>query len=218
MGGAYPWLPLRSLSCHLDNRSRDCLGSSSLPLTLVLLGLVQLHLFLMIQLSVVILETHTVWIRLISTKDGKMETSRIRQETKTVQILLWPGRRPSFHFDHFETNSSWHFLDLLLLLLTPRDAMYSETHEPSAINIVKHTLSSPRVSHRSSLISWLWLCWLLLQGTQDPDYQEPSGQSSWHSGNPGTWQSGTQRASPWSFSLTWFILRHGLLLLLKCLS
>ena len=60
MGGAYPWLPLRSLSCHLDNRSRDCLGSSSLPLTLVLLGLVQLHLFLMIQLSVVILETHTV--------------------------------------------------------------------------------------------------------------------------------------------------------------
>ena len=42
MGGAYPWLPLRSLSCHLDNRSRDCLGSSSssLPLTLVLLDLV----------------------------------------------------------------------------------------------------------------------------------------------------------------------------------
>jgi len=60
MGGAYPWLPLRSLSWHLDNRSRDCLGSSSLPLTLVLLDLVQLHLFLMIQLSVVILETHTV--------------------------------------------------------------------------------------------------------------------------------------------------------------
>ena len=29
MGGAYPWLPLRSLCCHLDNRSRDCLGSSS---------------------------------------------------------------------------------------------------------------------------------------------------------------------------------------------
>ena len=33
MGGAYPWLPLQSLSCHLNNRSRDCLGSSSLPLT-----------------------------------------------------------------------------------------------------------------------------------------------------------------------------------------
>ena len=26
-------------------------------------------------------------------------------ETKTVQILLWPGRRPSFHFNHFETFS-----------------------------------------------------------------------------------------------------------------
>ena len=69
---------------------------------------VHLHLFLMIQLSVVILETHTVWIRLISTKDGKMETSRIRLETKTVQILLWPGRRPGFHFNHFKTNSSWY--------------------------------------------------------------------------------------------------------------
>ena len=23
-------------------------------------------------------------------------------ETKTVQILLWPGRRPSFHFNHFQ--------------------------------------------------------------------------------------------------------------------
>ena len=79
--------------------SRDCIGSSSsLSLTLVLLDLVQLHLFLMIQLSMVILETHTVWIRHISTKDGKMETCRIRPETKTVQILLWPGRRPNFLF------------------------------------------------------------------------------------------------------------------------
>ena len=24
-------------------------------------------------------------------------------KTKTVQILLWPGRRPSFHFSHFES-------------------------------------------------------------------------------------------------------------------
>ena len=40
-------------------------------------------------------------------------------ETKTVQILLWPGRRPSFHFDHFETfSSTWYvLLDLDLLLL-----------------------------------------------------------------------------------------------------
>ena len=60
MGGAYPWLPLRSLSCHLDNHSRDCLGSSSRPLALLDLDLVHLHLFLMIQLSAVILETHTV--------------------------------------------------------------------------------------------------------------------------------------------------------------
>ena len=91
MGGAYPWLPLRSLSWHLDNRSRDCLGSSSLPLTLVLLDLVQLHLLLMIQLSVVILETHTVWIRLISTKDGKMETSRIRQRQRLSRYFYGRG-------------------------------------------------------------------------------------------------------------------------------
>ena len=38
-------------------------------------------------------------------------------ETKTVQILLWPGRRPSFHFNHFETNSSWVFDRLQLLLV-----------------------------------------------------------------------------------------------------
>ena len=130
------------LLCRVDmpwpayNRSRDCLGSSSsLPLTLVPLDLVQLHLFLMIQLSMVILETHTVWIRLISIKDGKMETSRIRQKTKTVQILLWPGRRPSFHFNHFETNSfldfllSWldtNFLDHLQFLLK---VVQGSTHE-----------------------------------------------------------------------------------------
>ena len=116
--------------------SRDCIGSSSfLSLTLVLLDLVQLHLFLIIQLSMVILETHTVWIRLISIKDGKMETSRIRQKTKTVQILLWPGRRPSFHFNHFETNSfldfllSWldtNFLDHLQFLLK---VVQGSTHE-----------------------------------------------------------------------------------------
>ena len=46
--------------------------------------------------------------------------------------------------------------------------------------------------------AWLDLCFLisvssfltphcLLQGTQGPDYQEPSGLSPWHPGNPGTW-------------------------------
>ena len=96
----------RTPSHHVTLQSKDAMASiqsfswssSSLPLTLVPLDLVQLHLFLMIQLSMVILETHTVWIRHISTKDGKMETCRIRPETKTVQILLWPGRRPNFLF------------------------------------------------------------------------------------------------------------------------
>ena len=86
----------RTPSHHVTLQSKDAMASiqsfswssSSLPLTLVPLDLVQLHLFLMIQLSMVILETHTVWIRHISTKDGKMETCRIRPETKTVQILL----------------------------------------------------------------------------------------------------------------------------------
>ena len=125
MGGAYPWLPLRSLSCHLDNRSRDCLGSSSLPLTLVLLNLVQFHLFLMIQLSVVILETHTVWIRLISTKGGKMETSRIRQRQRLSRYFYGRGLglaststtlRQTILDIFLISSSSWHFLDLLLLL------------------------------------------------------------------------------------------------------
>ena len=189
MGGAYPWLPLRSLSCHLDNRSRDCLGSSSLPLTLVLLGLVQLHLFLMIQLSVVILETHTVWIRLISTKDGKMETSRIRQETKTVQILLWPGRRPSFHFNHFETNYSWHILDLLLLL----------THSwspPSPLD--KFLISSFSSSSAGNPGSWpprtQRAVILFSREPRDLAARNPAGFAL-------------------IFSLTWFVLLHVLLLL-----
>ena len=45
---------------------------------------------------------------------GKMETSRIRLETKTVQILLWPGRRPSFHFNHFEFSSSAPHVHIVL--------------------------------------------------------------------------------------------------------
>ena len=38
----------------------------------------------------------------------------------------------------------------------------------------------------------------LLQGTQGLVNQEPSGQSSWNPGNPGTWQTGPDWASPWS--------------------
>ena len=54
-------------------------------------NLVQLHLFLMIQLSMVILETHTVWIWLVSTKDGEMETSHIRQRQRLSRYFYGRG-------------------------------------------------------------------------------------------------------------------------------
>ena len=98
MGGAYPWLPLRSLSCHLDNRSRDCLGSSShspcscsappLSHDPALRGDFR--------------NPHSQNLTCLHQrrKDGNKSYP---SKTKTVQILLWPGRRPSFHFSHFES-------------------------------------------------------------------------------------------------------------------
>ena len=118
MGGAYPWLPLRSLSCHLDNRSRDCLGSSSLPWTCTSWSCSASLLFNDPAHRGDLRNPHSLNSTYLHQrrKDGNKSYP---SKTKTVQILLWPGRRPSVHFNHFETNSSWHFLDLLLLLLNP---------------------------------------------------------------------------------------------------
>ena len=95
MGGAYPWHPLRSLCCHLDNRSRECLGSSScsappFPHDPALHGDFR--------------NPHSLNLTCLHQRrrDGNKSYP---SETKTVQILLWPGRRPSVHFNHFETYS-----------------------------------------------------------------------------------------------------------------
>ena len=119
MGGAYPWLPLRSLSCHLDNRSRDCLGSSS-------------HSSWSCPAPPI---SHDPALRGDFRNPHSLNSTCLHQrrkdgnksypsETKTVQILLWPGRRPSFHFNHFETFSLTWFvlldLDLLLLHLSSK--------------------------------------------------------------------------------------------------
>ena len=142
------------------------------------LDLVQLHLFLTIQLSVVILETHTVWIRLISTKDGKMETSRIRLETKTVQILLWPGRRPSFHFNHFETKLLklfWFSPSLELHVLTgyiffifywnsSREAHMKCIHRPSTWTLSRE--AHIECTHRPST----WIPVFIFSSSLCPDF------------------------------------------------
>ena len=172
MGGAYPWLPLRSLSWHLDNRSRDCLGSSSLPLTLVLLDLVQLHLFLMIQLSVVILETHTVWIRLISTKDGKMETSRIRQRQRLSRYFYGRGgglaststtlRQTPLDTFLISSSSSWTLMSWSPPFPLELPEMLDETHRLSTWTLSReaHMSFTPFIR-----ISWL-RCAHLLDLTQ----------------------------------------------------
>ena len=95
-------------------------------------NLVQLHLFLMIQLSMVILETHTVWIWLISTKDGKMETSHIRQRQRLSRYFYGRGdglASTSTTLRH----SAW--LDMYLLILIS----FSSTCAPRDQVVTKET-------------------------------------------------------------------------------
>ena len=158
MGGAYPWLPLRSLSCHLDNRSRDCLGSSPLPWTCTSWSCSASLLFNDPAHRGDLRNPHSLNSTYLHQrrKDGNKSYP---SKTKTVQILLWPGRRPSFHFNHFETNSSWHFLDLLLLLLNSqicrytlsREAHMKCTHRPSTWTLSRE--AHMKCTHRPS--TWI---------------------------------------------------------------
>ena len=97
-----------------------------------LFSLVQLHLFLMIQLSMVILETHTVWIWLVSTKDGEMETSHIRQRQRLSRYFYGRGdglASTSTTLRH----SAW--LDLYFLILI----FFSSTWAPRDQVVTKET-------------------------------------------------------------------------------